>query len=162
MSPSAVSVPLPAVGYLVDLLTSNGQTFVRGVQRELVPRIIAGLGYRWHNKVSRDDMIQVMRAIAMGRGGLFVHWDALDARSPKSSNAHQLGCKVAQSHAHAAKNHRDYVAGGVSALFQATPNDPALVWVKNEVFGIADGGPIIPPDHPVIQEMVAQPIVGAP
>ena len=107
-------------------------------------------------------MIQVLRSLAIGQGGLYVHWDALDARSPKKYGAQGLGCNVARCHAHAAKNHRDYVAGGVSALFRATPTDHALSWVKNEVFGIADGGPIIPSDHPVIQEMVAQPIVGAP
>jgi hypothetical protein len=39
--------------------------------------------------------------------------------------------------------------------------DIKLFFVKEEVFGIADGGPIIGPDHPVMLEMFAQPIAGA-
>ena len=54
-----------------------------------------------------------------------------------------------------------YVRETVAKLFRATPNDKKLCFVKEEVFGITDGGPIIGPDHPVMLEMFAQPITGA-
>ncbi len=90
-----------------------------------------------------------------------MHWDALDARSEKSSNSKVLGKKAADSHAHATRVHKEYVSETVAKLFRDTPNDKKLNFVKEEVFGIKDGGPIIGPDHPVMLEMFAQPITGA-
>ena len=46
-------------------------------------------------------------------------------------------------------------------LFQDTPDDKKLCYVKEEVFEITDGGPIIDTDHPVIKEMFEIPITGA-
>jgi hypothetical protein len=57
--------------------------------------------------------------------------------------------------------HKVYVREAVVKLFRATPNDKKLCFVKEEVFGITDGGPIIGPDNPVMLEMFAQPITGA-
>jgi hypothetical protein len=65
------------------------------------------------------------------------------------------------SHAHATRMHKLYVREAVAKLFRATPNDNKLCFVKEEVFGITDGGPIIGPDHPVMRKMFAQPITGA-
>jgi hypothetical protein len=159
----AVSVPLPASGGLVDVFTAHGQTYVRDIQKDLVPRIIAHSGYRWHNAVSRNEMIQILRFLTIRKGGVYVHWDALAARSQqlKSNNVKALGNKIAASHAHAARNHQGYVARAVFKLFQATPDDKKLCFVKEEVFGITDGGPIIGADHPVIMEMFEIPITGA-
>ncbi len=56
----AVSAILPTTGGLMDVLTGNGQTYIRYMQKELVPRIIAVSGYRWHNSVNRDTMIQIL------------------------------------------------------------------------------------------------------
>ncbi len=63
-------------------------------------------------------------------------------------------------HAHAAGNHQAVVRTAVTKLFQHTPNDKKICVVKEEIFRITDGGPIIRPDHPVAVEMMAQPIVG--
>ncbi len=52
------SVPLPALGYLFDVLKNNGQHFSRDMQKSLVLRMIAAAGYRWHYSVSRDLLIQ--------------------------------------------------------------------------------------------------------
>jgi hypothetical protein len=59
--------------------------------------------------------------------------------------------------------HKLYVREAVDKLYRATPNDnhDKLCFVKEEVSGITDGGPIIGPDHPVLREMFAQPITGA-
>ncbi len=53
------------------------------------------------------------------------------------------------------------VRTAVAKMFQDTPNDQKkLCFVKGEVVGIPDGGPIIRPDHQVVVEMMAQPEVG--
>jgi len=155
----AVSAPLPASGGLLDVFTTNGQTYVRDIQKDLVPRVIAHSGYRWHNAVARNEMLQVLRFLTISKGGVYVHWDALAARSRKSEK--DLALKIAASHAHAARNHQDYVARAVCKLFQATPDDTKLCFVKEEVFGITDGGAIIGADHPVMKEMFEIPIIGA-
>ena len=144
----------------MDVLTANGQTYIRDIQKELVPRVIAVSGYRWHNSVARQEMIQILRYLTIRKGGVYAHWDALEARSPNSSNVKALAKKIAQSHAHAAGNHQALVRKAVAKLFEATPADKKLCFVKEEVFGISDGGHIIGPDHPVVLEMMDQPIDG--
>ncbi len=158
-----VSVCLPATGGIVDVFTANGQTYVRDVQKDLVPRVIAHSGYRWHNAVARNEMIQILRFLTIRKGGVYARWDALAARSQhlKYNNVKTLGNRVAASHAHAARNHQAYVSRAVQKLFQDTPDDQKLCFVKEEVFGITDGGPIIGADHPVLTEMFAIPIAGA-
>ena len=122
---SVVSVPLPATGGLVDVFAAHGQTYAREIQKDLVPRIIAHSGYRWHNAVARNEMIQILRFLTIRKAGVYIHWDALAARSLAltSNNVSALGRKIAASHAHAARNHQDYVARAVFKLFQAKPDD---------------------------------------
>ena len=55
-----VSVPLPTTGGLVDVFASHGQSYVRDIQKDLVPRAIAQSGYRWHNAAARNEMIQIL------------------------------------------------------------------------------------------------------
>ena len=62
-----VSVPLPATGGLVDVLLSHGQTYVRDIQKFLVPRVIAHSGYRWHNAANRNEMMQILRTLTIDK-----------------------------------------------------------------------------------------------
>ena len=78
-SPSFVSAILPTDGSLVNVLTGSCQSYFRDIQRELVPRSIAVSGLRWHNGVNRGEMIQILRYLIIGKGGVYAHWDALAA-----------------------------------------------------------------------------------
>jgi hypothetical protein len=86
-------------------------------------------------------------------------WDALNARSPTSSDVKALARKVSQSHAHSARKHQIYVRDAVHKLFKNTPQDAKLCFVKEEVFGVTDGGPIVGPDHLVMVIIMEQPII---
>ncbi len=134
------------------------------MQKTLVPRMIAAAGYRWHNSVSRYLLIQQLRQLTIEKGGVYVYWDALQARSPGQSDAKAVARTFLQSHAHAASNHRAAVAGAVFRLFVNTPDsvpeNKILNFVKEEVFGISDELPIIDKDHAVMVEMFAQYIIG--
>ncbi len=105
-TPSVVSVPLPATGGLVDVLAGHGQTYVRDIQKDLVPRIIANSGHRWHNAAARSEMIQILRYLTIRKGGVYIHWDALAARSHnlRANNEKALAARlgIAASHAHGA------------------------------------------------------------
>jgi hypothetical protein len=159
-----VTVPLPATSSLIEVLTRHGQSYASDIiQEDLVPRAIAhsGLGFRWHNAAASNEMLQIVRFLTISKGGVYVHWDPLDARSPKKENARALGNRLATSHAHATINHQIYVGHAVAKLLQGTPDDKRLCFVKEEVFGITDGCPIIGVDHPVMVEMWAHPITCA-
>ncbi len=126
--------------------------------------MIAAAGYRWHNSVSRDLMIQILRQVTIEKGGVYVHWDALEARSQRKTNAQAVPITFNQSHAHATRKHRAAVSVAVFRLFVNTPDsvpeNKILNFVKEEVFGISDGHLIIDKDHPVMVEMIAQDIIG--
>ncbi len=126
--------------------------------------MIAAAGYRWHNSVSSDILIQQLRQLTIAKGGVYIHWDALEALSPGNSNAKAVARTMAQSSALAARNHRAAVAGAVFPLFVNTPDsvpkNKILNFVKEEVFRIRDGLPIMDKDHPVMVEMFAQDILG--
>ena len=96
-----VSVPLPAQGGLVDVFTAMGQSYLRDIQRDLVPRMIARSGYRWHNAAARSEMIQILRYLTIRKGGVYIHWDAIAARSHnlRANNEKALAIKAAGSHA---------------------------------------------------------------
>jgi hypothetical protein len=89
-------VSLPALGHLFDVLKNNGQRFSHDMQKSLVPRMITAAGYRWHNLVSCDLLIQQLRQLTREKGGVYVHWDALEARSPGNSNAKAVAKTMAQ------------------------------------------------------------------
>jgi hypothetical protein len=87
-------------------------------------------GFRWHNSACRPEMLQILQSITICKGGVYVHWDALDARSKKNTNAKALGGKAAASHAHATRMHNLYVREAVTKLFRATPSDNKLCFVR--------------------------------
>ncbi len=133
------------------------------MQKTLVPRMIAAAGYRWHNSVSRDLTIQQRRQLTIEKGGVYVHWDALEEQGRVTQELSRTKTFL-QSHARAARNHRAAVAGAVFRLFVNTPDsvpeNKILNFVKEEIFGISDGLPIIDKDHPVMVEMIDQDIIG--
>ena len=54
-----------------------------------------------------------------------------------------------------------HAASGLKSCSKIRPTTKKLCYVKEEVFEITDGGPIIDTDHPVIKEMFEIPIAGA-
>jgi hypothetical protein len=59
-------------------------------------------------------MLQILRFITISKGGVYVHWDALAARSEKGNDVKALGVKIAASHAHATRMHKVYVREAVA------------------------------------------------
>jgi hypothetical protein len=93
---------------------------IRDIQKELVPRVIAYSGYRWHNSLCRPEMLQILRFITIRKGGVYVHWDALATLCDKGTDVKPLEGKIAASHAHATMMHKMYhyvcQGGGRQAL----------------------------------------------
>ena len=55
------------------------------------------------------------------------------------------------SQQHTATNHMRSTSAIIDKLFRATPQpqEARVNYVKKDVFGVEDGGPILPADHPV-------------
>ena len=159
-APAVSKISLPATGNIVDVFTADGQGYIREAQKELTPWLISVAGYRWHNRVSREFAQQILRNVTIRKGGVFAHWDALALRS--KSGVQQLLTKFAASHAHSAGKHQGALRDFIVSLFLPTPEkDIKLRFVKEEVFGIENGAPIMDDDHPAIVEMFNQRIIGA-
>ena len=56
------------------------------------------------------------------------------------------------SHGHAARAHCAMVANWIGRLFHKTA-DPRTNFVKEHVFGVKDGAPILAQDHPVMKQV---------
>ena len=59
---------------------------------------------------------------------------------------------------HAWKHHRAKMAEAVAALFHETA-DPQINWVKETVFGVKDGAPLLSGTHPVMEELMKGPFL---
>ncbi len=80
-------------------------------------------------------MIQILRYLTIRKEGIYTHWDALNARSARSNSAIALEAQFAKSHAHAAGSHQALVRTAVAKLFQDTPNDKKINFVRDSEGG---------------------------
>ena len=155
-----------------SLLDAYGgdSSYTRIIQNLIVPQTVSVQGFRWHHAVKRSVMHAVVRDRTIAMGGKFVHWDALDARSPDSGKSEKLLVNLSNSHFHAHQQHRDIVRRCVAALFEASTECEINV-VKFMVFGVESGLPILrdpgvitgamvglDTDHPVITALSKVPL----
>ena len=140
------------------------------IQNTIVAHTVSVQGYRWHHAVHRSVMHAIVRASTIAMGGKFVHWDALDARSPDSGKSEKLLVNLSNSHFHAHQQHRDIVRRCVADLFKTTAEKEinAVKWI---VFGTEAGMSILrdpgvitgevvglDSDHPVITALSKVPL----
>ena len=60
--------------------------------------------------------------------------------------------KLCQSHGHAVRAHHGKMASVIARLFSET-DDPRTNFVKDKLFGVKDGAPILSHDHPVMKHL---------
>ena len=155
-----------------SLLDAYGgdSSYTRIIQNLIVPQTVSVQGFRWHHAVKRSVMHAVVRDRTIAMGGKFVHWDALDARSPDSGKSEKLVVRLGNSHFHAHQQHRDVLRRCVAALFE-TSTENEINAVKFIVFGVDQGLPILrdpgvitgamvglDTDHPVITALSKVPL----
>ena len=155
-----------------SLLDAYGgdSSYTRIIQNLIVPQTVSVQGFRWHHAVKRSVMHAVVRDRTIAMGGKFVHWDALDARSPDSGKSEKLVVKLGNSHFHAHQQHRDVLRRCVAALFE-TSTENEINAVKFIVFSVDQGVPILQDpavitgalvgmdtDHPVITALSKVPL----
>ena len=119
--------------------------------------MITRIGMRWWNASCATVAGSVVRndVIKHNLGNFGSIFDELHDALPKSLQALLLQLCISQGHA--GKQHRDRVAEGVASLFHQTA-DIQTNWVKETVFGVKDGAPILSDEHPFMQEVLKGPI----
>ena len=158
-SPTPQSVPVPPVQPGDNLLKliqpkSNGGV-VHRIQPLFVPELIARCGMRWWNAETNDNATSILRRVVIDHniGGYGPVYDALRDKDAK------MQLKVLQhlrlSQQHTAPNHMKATSALIAKLFRATPDpqEANVNYVKKAVFGVEDGGPILPANHPVYAAM---------
>ena len=133
---------------LVKPKSSGG--IVHQLQPRLVPEIVARIGMRWWNAESNETVASVMRQLVVNHniGGYGPSYDALRANDLKSEMTAVQHLHKSQQHT--AANHMRLVSTLIAKLFRQTPETESNInHVKKTVFGVENGGPILPVEHPV-------------
>ena len=127
---------------------------VNKIQPLLVPQLVSRFGLRWHNATVNCQVASILRNIVISHdvGGYAEHYDSLRAAAPEAEM--KLVRHLRDSQAHAARNFRERIQYLVAALFNQS-TDEAVNYVKQTVFGVSNGNPILSDDHPVVVAMLA-------
>ena len=127
---------------------------VNKIQPLLVPQLVSRFGLRWHNATVNCQVASILRNIVISHdvGGYAEHYDSLLAARPQA--VMQLVRRRRDSQAHAVRNFRERIQYLVAELFNKSTNE-AVNYVKQTVFGVSNGNPIISNEHPVVVAMLA-------
>lgn len=125
---------------------------VHAIQPIIVPEIIARCGMRWWNASSASLAGSVVRNAVIKRnlghfGELFDEMYSVNQASLKS-----VLRELRKGHQHCARIHHLRLARLIASLFEQTSED-RINYVKDKVFGVRGGAPILEHDHPVIQHL---------
>ena len=142
---------------LVAVLGSS-QGLMRKIQSRLVSRAIALLGIRWSSSVHRAQIGPIVQSIVVqgGLGGIESDAKYKELKSASVKGDFHLLQQIQQTQNKTAKQHRDKIQELVAVLFEET-TDPMLAAIKQDLFSVENGGPIVPLDHRVITDMMALP-----
>ena len=142
---------------LVALLAD--QTVSRYIHGKLVIRLVTLLGLRWSSSVHRQQCAPIVQRIVVENklGGIDTDAKYISAKATGLKGDFHMLQQLQFAHNKTAKNHRDKLRNIVAALFDESFDDPILDAIKLDLFGVENGGRIVPRDHPTLQQMRALP-----
>ena len=142
---------------LVALLAD--QTVSRYIHGKLVIRLVTLLGLRWSSSVHRQQCAPIVQRIVVENklGGIDTDAKYISAKATGLKGDFHMLQQLQFAHNKTAKNHRDKLRNIVAALFDESFDDPILDAIKLDLFGVENGGRIVPRDHPTLQKMRALP-----
>ena len=134
------------------------QGLMRKIQSMLVPRAIALLGLRFSSSVHRAHIGPIaQRIVVEGHiGGISTDEEYLKLKAANMKGDFHFLQHLQQTQYKTAKQHRDKMQELVAALFEKT-NDPMVAGLKQDVFDVPDGEPIVNADHEVMAQMMDLP-----
>jgi hypothetical protein len=136
-----------------NLAKRCGVSFVRQIAQGIVPELISRIGNKWHGAHNKSIAANLLRycVIADDVDGLAETYDVLAGNNPRAEQS--VVARILRSGQHAARQHRTKVAELVRQLFEPTLDDAEMHFVKETVFGVTNGAPIMAADHPAIKEL---------
>ena len=152
--PAPSSAPSSAESGRLNSMCNH--SFLRRVTPLLIPELISRLGNKWHGAHNRSIAANMLRHVVlaedidqMGSSGLY---DRLASAYPKEER--MVLTRILRTGQHAARKHRLNLAALVRALFEQTPPSEAdMLYIKETVFGVKEGAPIMASNHPAIVEL---------
>ena len=117
----------------------------------ITPEDVSRISSKWYAAVNKGSLGTMLRAAVLtgNIGGYGSIYDQMRAVEPNhEANIIQRFTRTGQ---HACRDHREQVAKIVASLFAT--DDLEMEHVKQSVFGVPGGAPIIGYDHPAIQAL---------
>ena len=122
------------------------------MSRFMIPELIARKGQRWNAGANKGFAASIMRSVVQREDikGLATLYGTLQDKYP--SVEEDAARRILRSGQHAVRNHRVRIAEVVIDLFLPT-SGMDINYVKEAVFGIKDGAPIMENKHPAVEEL---------
>jgi len=120
----------------------------------MTPSLVARLGNKWYAAYNKYKAASIMRNIVTSEDifGMASSYPRLQANSPRDELL--VVRRILRSGQHAYRKHRDFTAHVVLELFQQTaPGDIEMLHVKEAVFGVKNGAPLLDEGHPALIEL---------
>lgn len=136
----------------------GGQEIMRHIQSCCVSWLVNLLGIRWSGSLFRGQVAPIVQHLVIKNQ--FAGIDSIDKYNackhavPKSE--FYFLQVIQQTQNKTAKQHRDKIREIIMDFFSQT-SDKMINTIKQELFNVAGGAPIVGSDHPVLQEMMAVP-----
>jgi hypothetical protein len=142
---------------LVALLAD--QTVSRFIHGKVVIRLVTLLGLRWSSSLHRQQCSPIVQSIVVQgkQGGIDTDAKYISAKATGVKGDFHMLQQLQFAHNKTAKNHSDKIRNIVAALFDESFDDPILDAIKSDLFGVENGGQIVPRDHPTLLQMQALP-----
>jgi hypothetical protein len=121
----------------------------------MTPECIARIGNKWYGAHNKTICANMMRAIVRYDNiqGLSKIYDRLRVNSPRAE-LEVVGRFLRGQHAY--RFHRDSAAALVVSLFQQTPpDDVEMLYIKETVFLVRGGAPLMDRTHPCLVALAA-------
>jgi hypothetical protein len=128
----------------IDLIVKTRKCIGK-LNANLVPQMLARHGFRWHNAHVNPALTNLVREAIIKNNVMEPR--LYDATRSKDTEERILR-HLRRSNAHAFAQHHLRVAQLVQTLFEET-RDELVNKVKESVFGIPGGAPILPASHPI-------------
>ena len=143
---------------------ATDQSIMRRLQSQAVSRIVCLLGIRWASSVQRGTISPVVQSIVVASrlGGINSVEEYRDKKHAGLKGDFYVLQQMQQTQNKTAKQHCETTRQLIMPFFEES-SDPMVDYIKKTLFNVntpardAPWGPIVPPENPIMEAMMALP-----
>jgi len=143
---------------------ATDQSIMRRLQSQAVSRIVCLLGIRWASSVQRGTISPIVQSIVVASrlGGINSVEEYRDKKHAGLKGDFYVLQQMQQTQNKTAKQHRETTRQLIMPFFEES-SDPMVDYIKKTLFNVntpardAPWGPIVPPENPIMEAMMALP-----